>query len=82
MVVAVVKPRVVIPVTFRSSKVFGPDAIAVSIVAVVVASRDSIFLSWKLVSTISVEPIESDPTVATPATFNLRAVATPVTLIP
>ena len=41
--VAVVNPRVVIPVTLRSSKVFGPAAIAASIVAVVVASREAIF---------------------------------------
>ena len=41
--VALAIPRVVIPVTCKSVKVFGALAIAASIVAVVVASRDAIF---------------------------------------
>jgi hypothetical protein len=52
---------------FRSVKVLGAFAIAVSIVAVVVASSDAIFCSCLDELTISVEPILIDVTVVIPA---------------
>ena len=59
--------NVAIPMMFRSVKVLGAFAIAVSIVEVVVASRDVMFFSCLDALITSVFPILTDVTVVIPA---------------
>jgi len=67
MIPAVTFASVVIPVTFRSVNVLGAFAIAVSIVAVVVASSEAMFLNCLAELMTSVVLILSADTVAIPA---------------
>ena len=67
MIPAVTFASVVIPVTFRSVNVLGAFAIAVSIVAVVVASSEAMFFNCLAALMTSVVLILSADTVAMPA---------------
>jgi hypothetical protein len=67
MIPAVTFASVVIPVTFRSVNVLGALAIAVSIVAVVVASKEAMFFNCLAELMTSVVLILSADTVAIPA---------------
>jgi hypothetical protein len=67
MIPAVTFASVVIPVTFKSVKVLGAFAIAVSIVVVVVASNEAMFLNCLAALMTSVLPILTDVTDVIPA---------------
>ena len=55
-----------IPVTFKSVNVFGPFEIAVSIVDVVTASKDTMFFNSRAELNTSVSPMKIDPKVPIP----------------
>ncbi len=79
---AVALPKVLIPVIFKSVKVLGAFATALSIVAVVVASNEAMFCSCLALLITLMFPILKDPTVLTPDTLMDSVVTVPVVSIP